>query len=29
MIANYGRVREIIEQIIETNIEVFKNEVRR
>ncbi|MDP7253511.1 MAG: hypothetical protein QGF00_28190 [Planctomycetota bacterium] len=29
MIANYRRVREIIEQIVETNIEVFKNEVRR
>jgi len=29
MIANYGRVREIIEQLVETNIEVFKNEVRR
>lgn len=29
MIANYGRVREIIEQLVETNIEVFKNEARR
>ena len=29
MIENYGRVREIIERLIETNIEVFKNEVRR
>lgn len=29
MIANYARVRKIIEQLIETNIELFKQEVRR
>lgn len=29
MIANYGRVRKIIEQLIETNIKMFKEEPRR
>lgn len=29
MIANYKRVRGIIEELVETNIEVFKEEVRR
>ncbi len=29
MIANYSKSRKIIEQIIETNIEIFKNEARR
>lgn len=29
MIANYARLRKIIEQIMETNIEVFKEETRR
>ena len=29
MIANYARVRNIIEQLVETNIELFKKETRR
>jgi hypothetical protein len=29
MIANYARVRNIIEQLVETNIELFKRETRR
>ena len=29
MIVNYQRLRAIIEQLIETNIEVFKEEARR
>lgn len=29
MIANYARVRNIIEQLVETNIEVFKAEAGR
>jgi hypothetical protein len=29
MIANYARLRTLIEQLIETNIEVFKEEARR
>ena len=29
MIANYSRLRKIIEQLVETNIEVFKEETRR
>jgi len=29
MIANYARVRKLIEQLVETNIEVFKEEARR
>ena len=28
MIANYGHVRKVIEQLIETNIEVFREEAR-
>jgi len=28
MIANYALVREILEQLIETNIKLFKEEVR-
>lgn len=29
MIANYARVRKIIEQLVETNIKIFKEEYRR
>ena len=29
MIANYGRVRKIIENLVETNIKMFKEEARR
>jgi len=29
MIANYARVRKLIEQLVEANIEVFKAEARR
>jgi len=29
MIANYGQVRKIIEQLVETNIKLFKEEARR
>jgi hypothetical protein len=29
MIANYGQVRKIIEQLVETNIKMFKEEARR
>ena len=29
MVANYARLRKIIEQLVETNIEVFKQEARR
>lgn len=29
MIANYARVRKTIEQLVETNIKMFKEEVRR
>jgi len=29
MIANYARLRKLIEQLVETNIEVFKEETRR
>ena len=29
MIANYTRVRKIIEQLVETNIKMFKEEARR
>jgi len=29
MIANYARVRRIIEQLVETNIKLFKEEARR
>jgi hypothetical protein len=29
MIANYKKVRAIIEEIVETNIKVFKEETRR
>ncbi len=29
MIANYARVRNIIEQLVEVNLEAFKQEVRR
>jgi hypothetical protein len=29
MIANYARLRKLIEQIVETNIEIFKNKSRR
>jgi len=29
MIANYARVRKIIEQLVETNIKIFKEEDRR
>lgn len=29
MIANYARVRKLIEQLVETNIEIFKEESRR
>jgi hypothetical protein len=29
MIANYARVRKLIEQLVETNIEEFKKEARR
>jgi hypothetical protein len=29
MIANYARLRKLIEQLVETNIEVFKDEARR
>jgi hypothetical protein len=29
MIANHARVRTLIEQLVETNIEVFKEEARR
>jgi hypothetical protein len=29
MIANYARARNIIEQLVETNIAVFKEEARR
>ena len=29
MIANYARVRKVIEQLVETNIEVFKEDARR
>jgi hypothetical protein len=29
MIANHKRVRAIIEQLLETNIELFKEEARR
>jgi len=29
LIANYARVRKLIEQLVEANIEVFKEEVRR
>jgi len=29
MIANYARLRKLIEQLVETNIEVFKEEARR
>lgn len=28
MIANYAKSREIIEQLVETNIEVFKKETQ-
>ena len=29
MIANYARVRKIIEQLVETNIKMFKEEARK
>jgi len=29
MIANYARLRKLIEQLVETNIEAFKEETRR
>lgn len=29
MIANYAKVRKIIEQLVETNIKIFKEEARR
>ena len=29
MIANYSKSRQIIEQLIETNVEMYKNETRR
>lgn len=29
MIANYAHVRKIIEQLVETNIKIFKEEARR
>jgi len=29
MIANHARVRKLMEQLVETNIEVFKEEARR
>ena len=29
MIANYARVRKIIEQLVETNIKLFKEEARK
>ncbi|MBW2118156.1 MAG: hypothetical protein JRH09_09605 [Deltaproteobacteria bacterium] len=29
MIANYARIRKIIEQLVETNIKIFKEEVRK
>jgi hypothetical protein len=29
MIANYARLRKLIEQLVETNIEIFKEEARR
>jgi len=29
MIVNYARLRKLIEQLVETNIEVFKKEARR
>jgi len=29
MIANYARLRRLIEQLVEANIEVFKDEARR
>jgi hypothetical protein len=29
MIANHARVRKLMEQLVETNIEVFKKEARR
>jgi hypothetical protein len=29
MIANHARVRKIIEQLVETNIKLFKEEARR
>jgi hypothetical protein len=29
MIANYARVRKLIEQLVEINIEIFKKEARR
>ena len=29
MIANYARLRKLIEQLVETNIEIFKEETRR
>ena len=29
MIANYARLRKLIEQLVEANIEVFKEETRR
>ena len=29
MISNYARLRKLIEQLVETNIEIFKEETRR
>jgi hypothetical protein len=29
MIANYARLRELLEQLVETNVAVFKRESRR
>jgi len=29
MIANYAQLRKLIEQLVETNIEIFKEETRR
>ena len=29
MVANYARLRKLIEELVETNIEVFKQEARR
>jgi len=29
MIANYARLRKLIEQLVEANIDLFKNETRR
>jgi len=29
MIANYAKLRKILEQLIETNLEIFKKETKR